>query len=92
MRKYLQERVDNTGLVTLYDKTGSTTESASLVSASKPEWLEQNKGNPVELTAMFTDVSALTREKSPRSGFAIYPNLCYTVNKHSKPVVIDLHH
>lgn len=42
-----------------------------------------------ELTNLFTDVAALTREKSQ---FKIYTNYCYTVDRSSKPVVIEINY
>ena len=41
----------------------------------------------VELVTLLTDVAGLTREKSE---FRIYPNYHYTIDKKSKPIVIDI--
>lgn len=41
----------------------------------------------VEIIALFTDVAALTKEKSQHK---VYTNHCYTLNKSSKTVVIDV--
>ena len=41
----------------------------------------------VELTTMLTDVCGLTRHKS---NHRIYPHLQYSVDRNSKPVVIDV--
>ena len=40
----------------------------------------------VELTNLFTDVATLTRRESQLKDYAIH---CYTVNKCSKPIVIE---
>ena len=45
------------------------------------------KKTQVELTNFFTDVAALTRRESQ---LKVYTNYCYTVNRNSKPIVIDI--
>ena len=45
------------------------------------------KKTQVELTNLFTDVAALTRRESR---LKVYTNHCYTVNRNSKPIVIDI--
>ena len=87
MRKYLQDRVNSSHQ---QKSSGDCDSAMALVPLSSSQLSAQKTSHLIEITALFTDVSALTREKSPRSGYCIYPNLRYTVNKHSKPVVIDL--
>ena len=86
MRKYLHDRVNSSHQQTSEERNSART----VVPMSSTRRSAQKTSHLIEITALFTDVSALTREKSPRSGYCIYPNLRYTVNKLSKPVVIDL--
>ena len=95
MDKYLPMRIDccrNTDLPDLNQHQPVSAESSrpSTAAVLNPVKTGVRKTQIIELTALFTEVSALTRQRSPRAGFSIYPNLCYTVNRHSKPVVLDL--
>lgn len=95
MEKYLRDRVNSIkeSQSDEYLSNCSCHNFSKSTSEGAVEWRSSRSVQRlqlVELTSLFIDVSGLTREKSCRFGYAIYPDFCYTVNRHSKSVVIDL--
>lgn len=90
MREYIHSTIH---LGELYSKRSAQEPSTDAKDEAKTVQLQAGKSETleirpqVELVKMFTDVSGEVREKSQ---FKLYTNHCYTVNKDSKPVVIEI--
>lgn len=91
MRKYLHS-ISHLGVRRSHDNTHEQTTASNdqanqlLPPAEKYQKFTKTRAI-VELVTMFTDVAGEVREKSQ---FKVYTNHCYTVNKDSKPVVIEI--
>ena len=89
MKRHLQD-IYNASKETTFQRFKSrvaTPGKTNMLIPIKSEASVTMKKPRVELTALFTDVAALTREKSQ---LKVYTNHCYRVNRHSKPVVVEI--
>ena len=89
MKRHLQD-IYNASKETTFQsfKSGMATPGkTNMLVTVKSEASVTMKKPRIELTALLTDVAALTREKSQ---FKVYTNHCYSVNRHSKPVVVEI--